>query len=181
MLVLVLVLAFADISCTLSLNRTVIVPLSVVASDDTGTCLTQQQRDTALDSFRNKITSFLNIQCGEGLWTRVAYLNMSDPMQSCPPAWKDYSANGVRACGRPAGSFGCHSTFYQTDHSYTRVCGQVIGYQFGSPDAFRRSKYPYTIDEVYIDGVSITHGSPRSHIWTFATGESELSDVCPCE
>ena len=45
------------------------------------------------------------LECGEGLWTRVAYLNMSDPMQSCPPAWRDRSANGVRVCGRPPGSF----------------------------------------------------------------------------
>ena len=68
----------------------------------------------------------------EGIgWTRVAYLNMSDPKQSCPPAWRDRSANGVRVCGQPAGShFQCHSTFYCTsERSYSEVCGQVIGYQ----------------------------------------------------
>ena len=179
MLVLVLVLAIVDISCTLSLNQTLVVPLSIVASDDTGTCLTQQQRDTALDSFRNKITSFLNIECGEGLWTRVAYLNMSDPMQSCPPAWRDRSANGVRVCGLPAGSYHqCHSIFYHTDHSFTRICGQVIAYQYGYPDSFHRS----TIDQPYVEGVSITHGrSQRSHIWTFAADGKETSNTCPCE
>jgi hypothetical protein len=70
----------------------------------------------------------------------VAYLNMSDSTQSCPPVWRDRSTNGVRVCGRPAGSFSqCHSTFYSTSgHSYDRVCGQVIGYQFGHTctDAF---------------------------------------------
>ena len=38
-----------------------------------------------------------------------------------------------------------------------------------------------TIDGVYAAGLSITHGSPRQHIWTFATGNSETSnDACPC-
>ena len=25
-----------------------------------------------------------------------------------------------------------------------------------------------TIDDAYVDGVSLTHGSPQQHIWTFA-------------
>ena len=182
-LLLMLVLAIVNVSCTpsLSLNQTVFMPLSVIASDDIGTCLAQQQRNAALDSQRNKIVSTLKNECGGERWTRVAYLNMSDPMQSCPPAWRDRSANGVRVCGRPEVSSGCHSALYQTDHSYTRVCGRVIGYQFGSPDAFRRSRFPYAIDEPYVDGVSITRGSARSHIWTLAATGSESLSGCPCE
>ena len=121
-------------------------------------------------------------ECGRESWTRVAYLNMSDPMQSCPPAWRDRSANGVRVCGPPASSFPeCNSTFYSTrGQAYTRVCGQVIGYQFGSPDDFR-SRSTYTIDQYYVDGVSITHGRPQSHIWTLAADMSEAGVGCPCE
>ena len=43
-----------------------------------------------------------------------------------------------------------------------------------------------TIDQDYVDGVSITHGSPRTHIWTYAAGASDNlvsgSEVfsCPC-
>ena len=43
----------------------------------------------------------LDAPCGHGRWTRVAYLNMSDPLQQCPTSWRLYSANGVRACGHP--------------------------------------------------------------------------------
>ena len=42
-----------------------------------------------------------------------------------------------------------------------------------------------TIDGAYVSGVSLTHGSPRRHIWTFAAGASEAHptwvDVCPCD
>ena len=41
-----------------------------------------------------------------------------------------------------------------------------------------------TIDETYVDGVSLTHGSlPRKHIWTFAAAYDESRStaiVCPC-
>ena len=29
-----------------------------------------------------------------------------------------------------------------------------------------------TIDEPYVSGVSLTHGIPREHIWTFAAGRT---------
>ena len=42
-----------------------------------------------------------------------------------------------------------------------------------------------SIDQVYVAGVSITHGGPRTHIWSFAAGSNNgnLSDVsrCPCD
>ena len=125
--------------------------------------------------------------CGDGLWTRVAYLNMSDPSQQCPSSWRLYSANGVRACGRPvATTGGCYSQNYTTQPSYHRVCGRIIGYQIGSTDAFEGIQ---SIDEPYVDGVSVTYGEPRRHIWTFASGLSETIVTthlnherynCPC-
>ena len=40
-----------------------------------------------------------------------------------------------------------------------------------------------TIDQTYVDGLSITHGSPRQHLWTLAVGRSEgyynLMLTCP--
>ena len=33
------------------------------------------------------------------------------------------------------------------------------------------------IDSWYLDGVSVTHGSPPQHIWTFATGVDETDGV----
>ena len=69
---------------------------------------------------------------------------------------------------------------------YSHVCGQVIGYLAQTPDAFGQySTYPRgtTIDSIYVDGVSLTHGqSPRHHIWTFVGVTDEFSDIhgCPC-
>ena len=28
-------------------------------------------------------------QCGTGLWWRVAYLDMTEPSQQCPSAWRE--------------------------------------------------------------------------------------------
>ena len=39
-----------------------------------------------------------------GRWTRVAYLNVSDHIEECPPGFKVCIQNGARACGRPASS-----------------------------------------------------------------------------
>ncbi len=53
-------------------------------------------------------------------------------------------------------------------------------------DAFENYYYNQarTIDDVYVDGVSLTHGqNPRKHIWTFANAVDEMRSnlyVCPC-
>ena len=127
----------------------------------------------------------LQLYCGPGEWRRVAYLNMSDPTQQCPSAWREYNTGGVRACGRPGTSGeSCAATTYSIDFQYRRVCGRVVGYQFGDPDGFHTD---FDIDNnmVFADGVSITHGSPRKHLWTYAAGVLEGAEInllsnCPC-
>ena len=68
--------------------------------------------------------------------------------------------------------------------NYSRVCGQLRGYQFASPEAFNFYNFDpsRTIDDAYVDGVSITYGSaPRKHIWTYANGiDLGSSWGCPC-
>ena len=124
---------------------------------------------------------------GEGGWTRVAYLNMSDPSQQCPTELRLYDESGVRACGRQVSSVGsCESITYSTnDISYSEVCGRMIGYQYATTDAVSPHG-SQTIDSPYVDGVSITHGSPRQHIWTMMVGLWEVGNSgaagweCPC-
>ena len=124
----------------------------------------------------------LQLYCGPGEWRQVAYLNMSDPTQQCPSAWREYNTGGVRACGRPDSTEGsCAATTYSVSLQYRRVCGRALAYQFGSTDAFNLG----TIDQAYVDGISITHGSPRVHIWTYAAGATEsgsflIASNCPC-
>ena len=124
--------------------------------------------------------------CDTGGWKRVAFLNMTDPTQSCPGGTSLFSESyPIRTCSRKV--HGCISFLHSTDFMpYERVCGRVIGYQHRSPDAFG----PYngdtskTIDDNYMDGVSITYGqSPRKHIWTMAVGLDETGadwNRCPC-
>ena len=58
--------------------------------------------------------------------------------------------------------------------SYDNICGQAKAYQKGSTDAFRPTVQ--SIDGVYVDGISITLGSPRKHVWTYAAGLSDDYD-----
>ena len=68
--------------------------------------------------------------------------------------------------------------------SYTEICGRVTGYQYGSPDGiYPNNPNHYDIESQYVDGVSITYGSPRQHVWTFIASIYEqyaYQSTCPC-
>ena len=122
----------------------------------------------------------------EGGWMRIAYLNMSDSTEECPPGFRLYNQNGIRACGRPelSPANSCQSVKFSTyGISYSQVCGRVIGYQYGHPDSLFPGR---NINEAYVDGVSLTHGNPRKHIWTFMAALQENYfyqngvHECPC-
>ena len=121
-------------------------------------------------------------------WTRVAFVDMTDPDQSCPPGLRQIETP-KRSCARFLNRGGCNSVTFTTHGlAFNKVCGRVIGYQFGSPSGFYT---PYSsgssIDGPYLDGISLTHGqSPRQHIWSFANALEETAGygggkhVCPC-
>ena len=125
------------------------------------------------------------INCdGEGGWTRVAYLNMTEPNATCPTGLilQEYDNIDHPLCGRDD-KVGCNlANFSSTGLMYSKVCGQVRGYQYHGPDAFY--SLGIGIDSYYVDGVSITYGiNPRKHIWTYAAAKSEQEtnfDACPC-
>ena len=125
-----------------------------------------------------------------GGWSCVAYLNMSDPTHQCPPAWREIT-EPVRTCGRTNqtlvspflgsafGLGGCSSAFFSSQsNSYCHVCGRIISYQLGSANGFQ----PYSagwytrIEDLYVDGVVITCGTEKQHIWTLAV----VGSYCPC-
>ena len=119
-----------------------------------------------------------------GGWMRVAHLNMTDSNQRCPSGFR-LITSPKRTCGTP-GSGCVHTTFPLNGVKYSRVCGKIIAYQYSSPEGFG----PYyhnnnlTIDDPYVDGVSLTHGQdPRKHIWTFVNAKDESRSkyfTCPC-
>ena len=124
--------------------------------------------------------------CGtEGGWTRLAYLDMSDSTENCPTGFKLHESNGIRACGRATSNgASCQSVLFPSYSNYSQVCGRVVGYQYGSTDAVDITSVPggSDINSYYVDGVSITHGSPRKHIWTLMSGfaESQINTCCNC-
>ena len=122
----------------------------------------------------------------EGGWMRIANLNMTQTT-SCPTGFRLYTNGGVRACGRPVTSSGScvGKIFSSSGIKYSQVCGKVIGYQVGFTDAagFRDNSILNNINTYYADGVSLTHGNPREHIWTLMSGSSDRSrftNKCPC-
>ena len=125
----------------------------------------------------------LTLYCGSGAWYRVAYLNMSNPSQQCPTTWREYNTSGIRACGRPNNNSGsCPAMHFLPGRTYSRVCGRIIGYQVASPDAFQKINRGNEID---LDGVNITYGDQRNHIWSFVAGltqnnSSRSTSKCPC-
>ena len=144
--------------------------------------------DSAILSFVEAIGTPVSLpDCGEGKWRKIASLNMSDSAQCCPSPWTEIHIKGIRACGRPSSQNGsCSGTFFSPPRlwpTYQNVCGRIIGYEYGSADAFRGYQ---TLDSPYVYGVSITHGTPtRNHIWTNAAGLTEgayfeKSVNCPC-
>ena len=127
--------------------------------------------------------------CGSGGgWKRIAYIDMSDATQTCPSGFRLYQSGGVRACGRPSsGSASCASVqFPSNGFSYSQICGRVTGYQYATTDALA-SAWPNhnNLNSYYVDGISITKGSPREHVWTFASGFTgnillHPDYTCPC-
>ena len=123
--------------------------------------------------------------CGQdGGWTRIAYLDMSDISQNCPSGLEALDTGGIRVCRREGTAGGCRSNIFQTNGiSYSQICGKVVGYQKGRPNGVNTNVND--INGTYLDGVSITHGPPRQHVWSFIAGLSSninnhQTSVCPC-
>ena len=121
--------------------------------------------------------------CDEGSggsvgWMRVADIDMTRDKENCPAGFREVTASGKRMCGGQSSS--CVSTNF-TSHGveYSRVCGRITGYQFGHTEAFRRyHDSQSSIETYFLDGIVLTYGSPRCHIWNFtANTEVMLLDV----
>ena len=170
----------------------------VVTTQSGGTCPTDQIRQEIRENIKSDIQDVLQTSvvpfiplsvpqcpCLSGNGFRIAFLNMSDSNQQCPTGWR-LVTSPRRACGRNSTGTSCQSALYPSNGiSYTRVCGRVIAYQYCDTGAFNRIFYSpsISIDSYYVDGVSITHGSPRNHVWTFAAAFSDSTtghSSCEC-
>ncbi len=125
--------------------------------------------------------------CGgvTGGWLHLISLDMREFGTSCPTGLTLRTHLGKKLCGKPQGASaeGCGSVLFNTIGEYDKVCGMIIGYQYGNTDSFRAQHI--SIDGAYLDGVSLTHGeNPRHHIWSFAAALDEVGTYppsnCPC-
>ena len=125
------------------------------------------------------------LECGgEKGWMRIADVNPA--VGNCPHGWQKITTP-VAACRPPYDNAGCCPVHFTTHNiPYNRVCGMVTGIQQGTPDGFNGGPTQVSIDKPYLDGVSITYGTPRKHIWSYAAGLSEdnidpyAPASCPC-
>ena len=123
-----------------------------------------------------------------GGWMRIANVDMRNNHSQCPAGLVYNVTEGNQLCRKPSLAPGCSSTTFTTQGvEYSKVCGKVIGYQYYSIHAFGPSRATPGIDQTYVDGVSITHGSPRKHVWTLAAAPDEVVTnrypnyvQCPC-
>jgi len=123
-------------------------------------------------------------RCGSRGWTRVAHIDMSKKLQLCPGNF-NLITSPIRTCGGLT-TPGCASAIFSTHGiSYSKVCGRLKGYQVGSTSAFGPYVNDQTNVDVVVDGVMISRGSAKSHIWAYATGQHrtpsrENNNFCPC-
>ena len=157
---------------------------SCPSAGETGQAIsdTRQQVEASLDEV---VLPLLNFTCpcgsGHGILRKIAYLDMTDPSQQCPPNW-NLITSPVRACAG-ADSTCVSAIFPSNGISYSHVCGKIHGYQFGSPDGFKSADDNPGIDGTYVDGVSVTHGAAgsRQHIWSLAATTYKSGIACPCD
>ena len=125
----------------------------------------------------------MTMKCGgiTGGWSRLAYLNIHEPGAQCPTGLKQ--KHDPLSCARSEIEGGCSSVMYTIGPMpYTHICGKINGIQYRGLDGFTkytsiRPKNP-TIDDNYVDGISLTYGNAgsRSHIWTFVASPCSLSE-----
>jgi len=135
------------------------------------------------------VAASLNFTCAGmgGEWRKIANMDISK-RDDCPNGWLKNTHSGISFCRVASNNPNtCSSAYFSTNEtSYQRVCGRARGYQKGATVGF----YGYyhrgqsTIDHSYAEGISITYGNPRQHIWTYAgglyDGRIDRTWNCPC-
>ena len=116
---------------------------------------------------------------------RIGYFYTGRHLAECPPSLERFAYNKRWYC-RQSVDVNCSSVYFDSlGNEIKEVCGMIVAYQWNTPDAFHASS-GQTIDDPYMDGISITQGFPRQHIWTYAVGAYEntgghcITCKCPC-
>ena len=108
-------------------------------------------------------------------WTRLGLFNMTNPDQVCPSGFDFYQSQSRRLCRRNTANRGYTSVYYGTPILWRQLCGRVVALSERTVDGWTRYGCSCnTINDPYVDGISITMGNViRRHIW------SSLKHVIP--
>ena len=122
----------------------------------------------------------MGLECGghKGGWMRIADLDTSRG-DECPTGWSKVNTPdnnpmhpSLSVCQSPTDTAGCFPTIFSVYNvNYFKICGKARGYQRGTTDAFDTSSK--SINNPYVDSLSIILGNPRKHVWTYASGNSD--------
>ena len=121
-------------------------------------------------------------------WQEIANIDLSSPSNSCPSPLRE-TASPPRRCERSVDEAGCESVLFPTNGvPFSKLCGRVVGYSAGTVDALASvfgvcgPSGCQTLDEPYVDGISITYltDNSRSHIWTLVAQHPIDRSRCPC-
>ena len=140
----------------------------------------------------HKVYCDMELECDghKGGWMRIVDLDTSRG-DDCPSKWSKFTTPdnsqypSIDVCQSPTTGAGCFpTTFSVHNSSYSKICGKARGYQRATTDAFSLHTGNKNIDGAYVDGLSITLGYPRKHVWTYAVGISGGANLgpwtCPC-
>ena len=141
-----------------------------------------------INGYSHRVYCDMKQSCGGVVrgWMKVAGLDMTNIYTQCPGSLRQHSDFNLRTCGVNSDNSGaCSPVIFQTNTiNYSKVCGKIKAYQHGSTNAFHSSISNPNINSTYVDGISLTYGNPKKHVWIFAAALDEvgshLPSNCPC-
>ena len=129
-----------------------------------------------------KVYCDMELTCGgiTGGWMRIANIDTTQG-DDCPSGWSKITQPRP-LCRGSGDAAGCYSAYFSNNKAeYNFICGKLRGYQKDSSGAFSTSLH--SLDCKYLNGVSITVGTPCKHVWSYAAGYSKSGanrGNCPC-
>ena len=190
----IVLMAYIRVHFTFAVQPGSSFPMHLVPTASS-TCPSPEEFDTLHRNAKHLLEEIFHTKpcsCGGAGWTRVAYLDMSDPRQTCPSNWT-LNTSPVRGCGQSTTGRRrtCDSVVYPVNgRSYSSVCGKIIAYHSSVSLGFHSTRFirNISIDESFVSGLSLTHGQPgaREHVWTFVGAFNEIDNEyngrynCPC-
>ena len=101
---------------------------------------------------------------------RIGYFDTRQPLAECPDPLIRLVVDGKSYCIHHAS--GCDSVFFNVlGMNYSEICGRIVAKQYGNMNAFGDASTTATVDNAYAEGILITRGSPRQHVWTYAVAD----------